>query len=421
MNESVSAARALLTRLGQFLDRFAGCFGRRAQREGASRYIQGLLNDSERKSMQPMDARLPANDPASYQRLQHFITHSPWATTKVWARLRAELPVRKGLLLVDETSFPKHGDHSVAVARQYCGALGKIANCQVAVSTALLADQHAWPATMELYLPDEWAEDADRRARAEIPRTLRFRAKWRIALTHIRQVRAAGLQIDGVLADAAYGNVTAFRTALDRMGLRYAVGVASRLTVQVVGARRRHPIGRVITRLPRRAWRRLTWGQGTKGPLAARFVALRVRPTPRGPDCWLLAERPLTRRGERKAYLLNLPAAASLREVVRLARGRWPIEQHYREMKDELGLDHFEGRSYHGWNHHAVIAALTCLFLQLERRRGTTPLPTFPEVRNWAREIVATLYFVETPRLMKLALSFLRDPPAILRPRRTPT
>jgi SRSO17 transposase len=285
VNESVSAARALLTRLGQFLDRFAGCFGRRAQREGASRYIQGLLNDSERKSMQPMNARLPASDPASYQRLQHFITHSPWSTTKVWARLRTELPVRKGFLLVDETSFPKHGDHSVAVARQYCGALGKIANCQVAVSTALLAEQQAWPTTMELYLPEAWAEDVDRRARADIPRTVRFRPKWRIALTHVRQVRASGLQIDGVLADAAYGNVHAFRTAVDRMGLRYAVGVASRLTVQVTGARRRHPISRVITRVPRGAWRRVTWAQGTKGPLAARFAAVRVRPTPRGPEC----------------------------------------------------------------------------------------------------------------------------------------
>jgi SRSO17 transposase len=386
----------VLERLGKFLDGFAGCFGRRAQRDGASRYIQGLLNDSERKSMQPMEARLPASDSASYQRLQHFITHSPWSTTKLWARLRAELPVRTGLLLVDETSFPKHGEHSVAVARQYCGALGKIANCQVAVSTALLADQQAWPTTMELYLPEAWAEDADRRARAEIPRSLSFHPKWRIALTHVRQVRASGIQIDGVLADPAYGNVTAFRTALDRMGLRYAVGVALRLTVQITGAQRRYPIGRVITRLPRRAWRRITWARGTKGALTARFASVRVRPTPRGPECWLLA-------------------------LVRLARGRWPIEQHYRELKDDLGLDHFEGRTYHGWNHHAVIAALTCTFLQRERRRGTTPLPTFPEVRDWVREIVATLYFVETPRLMKLALSFLRDPPAILQPRPTRT
>jgi SRSO17 transposase len=371
--------------------------------------------------MQPMEARLPLNDAASYQRLQHFISHSPWSAAKVWTRLRAELPVRRGLLLVDETGFPKHGEQSVAVRRQYCGALGKIANCQVAVSTALLADQLAWPTTMELYVPEDWAEDADRRARADIPLTLRFRPKWRIALTHVRQVRAAGLQIDGVLADAAYGNVHAFRTALDRMGLRYAVGVASRLTVHVTGARRRFKIGRVVQQLPRSAWRRVAWAQGTKGPLAGRFAVLRVRPTVRGPECWLLAERPLTIRGERKAYLLNLPASASLRALVRLARGRWPIKQHYRELKDELGLDHFEGRSYRAWNHHAVIAALTVMFLQLERRRGTKPLPTFPHVRNWVREIVATLYLVENPKGLKLALSFLRDPPAILRPPRTAT
>jgi len=415
----VPSARAVLERLGKFLDRFAGCFGRRAQREGASRYMQGLLNDSERKSMQPMDARLPANDAASYQRLQHFITHAPWSATKVWGRLRAELPVRRGILLVDETAFPKHGTHSVAVGRQYCGALGKIANCQVAVSTALLTDTLAWPTTMELYLPEEWAADLERREHADIPRALRFRPKWRIALTQIRQVRAAGIQIDGVLADAAYGNVHAFRTAVDRMGLRYAVGVAARLTVQVTGARRRHAIGRVMTRLPRRAWRRICWAQGTKGPLAARFAALRVRVTPRGPECWLLAERPLTGHGERKAYLLNLPASASLRELVRLARGRWPIEQHYREFKDELGLDHFEGRSYRAWTHHAVIAAVAFTFLQLERRRGTTPLPTFPQVRNWVREIIAMLYLAETPRLLRLARSFERDPPGIRRP--TPT
>jgi SRSO17 transposase len=419
VNLSVSSACAVLERLGKFLDDFSGCFGRRAQREGASRYIQGLLNDSERKSMQPMDARLPLNDSASYQRLQHFISHSPWSEKKIWTRLRAALPVRRGLLLVDESGLPKHGKHSVAVGRQYCGALGKIANCQVVVSTAFLAEQQAWPTTMELYVPEDWAADLDRRERAEIPRTLRFEPKWRIALRQVRHVRAAGLQIDGVLADAAYGNVQAFRTAVDRMGLRYAVGVASRLTVQVRGARRRYKISRVITRLPRRAWRRVSWAQGTKGPLAARFAALRVRPTPRGPECWLLAERPLKPRGERKAYLLNLPASASLRELVRLARGRWPIEQHYRELKDDLGLDHFEGRSYRAWNHHAVIAAVTFTFLQLERRRGTQPVPTFPHVRNWVREIVAMLYLAETPTLLKLALAFSRDPPRLLRPRPT--
>ena len=407
---SVSAARAVLDRLAAFLDGFAGCFGRRAQRQGASRYVAGVLNDSERKSMQPMEARLPLNDAASYQRLQHFITHSPWSATPLWTRLRAEVPVRRGTLLVDETSFPKYGTQSVAVARQYCGALGKIANCQVAVSTAVLTDTLAWPTTLELYLPQEWAQDAPRRARAGIPPSVRFREKWRIALTHIRQVRAAGFQIEAVLADAAYGNVHAFRTAVDRMGLRYAVGVAMRLAVQATGARRHHQIGRIIKRLPTAAWRRVCWAQGTKGPMAARFAALRVRPT-KGPACWLLCERPLVTHGERKAYLLNLPVSASLKDLVRVARGRWPIEQQYRELKDELGLDHFEGRSYRGWTHHAALAALTYTFLQRERRRGTTPMPTFPEVRNWIREIVAVLFLLERPKWLKLLVSFLRDPP----------
>ncbi len=408
---SVPAARAVLERLAAFLDRFAGCFGRRTQRQGASRYVEGVLNDSERKSMQPMEARLPLNDAASYQRLQHFITHSPWAATPLWTRLRAEVPVRRGTLLIDETSFPKYGTQSVAVARQYCGALGKIANCQVAVSTAVLTDTLAWPTTLELYLPQEWAQDADRRERAGIPRSVRFREKWRIALTHIRQVRAAGMQIEAILADAAYGNVHAFRTAVDRMGLRYAVGVAMRLAVRATGARRHHQIGRIIKRLPTAAWRRVCWAQGTKGPMAARFAALRVRPTKCRTACWLLCERPLVKHGERKAYLLNLPASASLKHLVRVARGRWPIEQQYRELKDELGLDHFEGRSYRGWNHHAVLAALTYTFLQRERRRGTTPLPTFPEVRNWIREIVAVLFLLERPKWLNLLVSFLRDPP----------
>jgi SRSO17 transposase len=408
----------MLTRLGRFLDGFAGCFGRRAQRHGASRYVQGLLNDSERKSMQAMDARLPPQDPGSYQRLQHFATHAAWSEKPVWTRLRERLRGRRGTLLVDETGLPKAGPHSVAVARQYCGALGKIANCQVAVSTAFCVGSAVWPTTMELYLPQAWAEDEPRRAQAGIPARLPFREKWRIALAHIRQVRAAGLRLTAVLADAAYGNVTAFRTALERMGLRYAVGVGTQLTVRLLGGRRRWPIRRLLTRLPAGTrWRRVCWGHGTKGLLAARFAALRVQPTPTSPACWLLCERPLTGRGERKAYLVQLPATASLIALVRLARGRWPIEQHYRELKDHLGLDHYEGRTYRGWNHHAVLTALAFTFLQRERQRGTDPVPTLPDVRNWVREIVATLYLVENPKWLRLALSFLRAPPAILHPR----
>ena len=179
------SARALLRRFGQFADRFGDCFSRRPQREAASQYLDGLFNDSERKSMQAMHGRL--SDPVSYQALQHFITDSPWESEPLWRRLRDLIPTRRGLLAVDDTSFPKQGKRSVGVKRQYYGALGKVANCQVAVSTLLLDDQLAWPLTFELYLPHEWAADAAQRSRAQIPQGVRFREKWRIALSHIRR------------------------------------------------------------------------------------------------------------------------------------------------------------------------------------------------------------------------------------------
>jgi SRSO17 transposase len=162
-------ARALLRRLGRFLDGFSGCFTRRPQVAAASRYLDGLFNDSERKSMQAMHGRL--SDPANYQALQHFITHSPWDADRVWRQLRTQIPARTGILALDDTGFPKQGKRSVGVQRQYCGALGKVGHCQVAVSSALLADGRTWPLTFELYLPASWLDDADRRAAAGIPAT----------------------------------------------------------------------------------------------------------------------------------------------------------------------------------------------------------------------------------------------------------
>ena len=167
------SARALLRRFGQFADQFAACFTRHAQRDSASQYLDALFNDSERKSMQAMHGRL--SDPASYEALQHFITDSPWEAGPLWTRLRTLVPSRQGILAVDDTSFPKQGHQSVGVQRQYCGALGKIANCQVAVSTVLLDDQLAWPLSFELYLPVAWCTDAARRTKARIPAAVRFR------------------------------------------------------------------------------------------------------------------------------------------------------------------------------------------------------------------------------------------------------
>jgi len=186
-------ARAVLHRFGAFADQFAPCFGRHVQRDAASRYLAGLVNDSARKSMQAMHGRL--SDAGSYQALQHFITHSPWAVAPVWTRLHALVPDRGGILAVDDTGCPKQGTESVGVKRQYCGALGKTGNCQVGVSTALIGPTLVWPTSCELYLPAEWAGDPDRRDKARLPATVRFREKWRIGLAHIRTVVKAGFAI----------------------------------------------------------------------------------------------------------------------------------------------------------------------------------------------------------------------------------
>ena len=183
-------ARALLRRLGQFLDGFSACFSRQPQQDAASQHLDGLLNDSERKSMQAMHGRL--SDPGQYQALQHFITHSPWDAARVWAHLRTVVPVRTGILAIDDTGFPKQGTRSVGVQRQYCGALGKIGNCQVAVSSALIGEGCTWPLAFDLYVPVSWMEDAPRRAAAGIPATLQFREKWRIALAQVRAIQQAG-------------------------------------------------------------------------------------------------------------------------------------------------------------------------------------------------------------------------------------
>jgi SRSO17 transposase len=404
------SARALLRRFGQFADRFADGFSRRAQRDAARQYLDGLFNDSERKSMQAMHGRL--GDPGSYEALQHFITDSPWEAEPLWTRLREVVPVRTGILALDDTSFPKQGTHSVGVKRQYCGALGKVANCQVAVSTVLLGDQLAWPLSFELYLPKDWLTDVTRRTKAHIPEHVRFREKWRIALNHIRRVLKAGFQLTAVVADADYGSTAAFRRGLEQLGLRYGVAIRWFLTMWTRDARRPQTAGEIAAQIPEAAWQHVTWADGTKGPLAARFAAVRVRPAKSRGERWLLCERALA-DDERKYYLLNLDATATVHALATVVRSRWPIEQQYRELKDDLGIDHFEGRSYRGWTHHTVLTAIAFAFLQLERMRGDddAPRPTLPTVRFWVREIMAVLYVVHNRQLMNLIVSFQRNPP----------
>jgi SRSO17 transposase len=346
----------------------------------------------------------------------------------VWRRLRAVMPERSGILILDETSFPKSGPHSVGVVRQYCGALGKVANCQVAVTAALWTGLRAWPVGALLYLRESWTSDPVRRAMTRIPTAVDFQEKWRLALTLVRRARAAGLTLTAVVADAEYGDNSTVRQALHRLRLPYALGISPTLTVfrgtptLRIDRAQRPPRNRrdgwpdqepVAVRalsdaLPARAWRRVNWRNGTNSPWAADFAALRVTPATDwrhrrlAPEIWLLCERGLGPTGRRRHYFVFLPADASLKQLVRLSHHRWAIEQHYQDFKTELGLDHFEGRTHPGWQHHIVISAVAYGFLQRERmRRRAGPNLTFPQVRAFVQEIFTGLLFVSRPRYMQ--------------------
>ena len=418
-------AWSLLRRLTHWLDQFKDCFGHRAQHVSLRQYVDGLLGDSVRKSMSAMLERV--TDPTSYQAFQHFITHAQWDAEAMWRRLRAVLPERTGILILDETSFPKSGPHSVGVARQYCGALGKVANCQVAVTATLWTRQRAWPLGALLYVPESWTRDVARRAATRIPAAVEFQEKWRLALTLVRRSRAAGLTLTAVVADAEYGDNSTVRQTLHRLRLPYALGISPTLTVfrgtptlrvdraQPTPRNRREgwpdqeavSIRTLSAALPARAWRRVGWRNGTNPPWHADFAAIRITPATDwrhrrlAPEIWLLCERGLGPTGRRRHYFVSLPETVSLQQLVRLAHHRWAIEQQYQDFKSELGLDHFEGRSYPGWHHHMVISAVAFAFLQRERLRPRQgPRLTFPQVRAFVQEIFTGLLFISRPRYM---------------------
>jgi SRSO17 transposase len=425
----VRRAIAQLQRLVRWLEPFQACVGHRAQRLALRTYVHGLFSDSERKSMQAMQARV--THPVSYQGLQHFITHATWDADRIWRRLLEILPERRGVLILDGTSFPKQGPHSVGVARQYCGALGKIANCQVAVTAALWTGARAWLLGALLYLPEVWAGDAARRQAAQVPASVPFLEKWRQAITHIRRARGAGLDVTAVIADAEFGDISAFRRILHQWRLPYALGVSRHLTVfrgtPAVHIPPTGPRGRPRSQLtlvdptttalsvralalsvPAARWRRVSWRNGTHRPWAARFVAMRVTPATEwrnrrlAPEVWLLCEQDLGATPRIKYFFINLPATASLKQLVRLAHQRWAIEQQYQELKTELGLDHFEGRSFPGWHHHVVLSAVAYAFLQKERmRRDADPALTFPGARAFVTEIFTALLLAQKPYYLK--------------------
>ena len=427
---------AWLARLTTWLEPFESVFAHRAQRGGLRRYVEGVLCDSRRKSMAAMWARL--RDPGTYQGLQYFITEATWDAAALWRQLRARIPARSGVLVLDGTGFPKQGSASVGVQRQYSGTLGKIGNCQVAVTAALWTGTQAWLVGAQLYLPERWVTPAQR-DRARIPAPVRFQEKWRQALTLLQQVRASQIEVTAVAADAEFGDCTTFRRALHRLGLPYAVGLSStvkvfRGTPRLVAPRpltgRGRPRSRqtlaagvtavavrvLAAQAPARAWRTVAWRNGAHRAWRARFWACRVTPAHDwrdrrvAPEVWLLCQRDLGDTPETKYYLVHLPITASLRSLVQLTHQRWAIEQQYAELKSELGLDDFVGRSYPGWNRHVALTALAYAFLQVERLRHGPARLTFPQARAVMTDVLTAYYFVTHQRKLKMLLKLAEIP-----------
>ena len=374
--------------------------GRKDRHPWAEAYVRGLLLEGERKSIEPMAKRLPDGN---VQALQHFIGKSPWPYEPVRQQVASVLcpELGPGLWIVDDTGFPKQGRHSVGVARQYSGTLGKIANCQVAVSLHHATPSASLPVDWALYLPEEWAQDPERCAAAGVPAPVCPRPKWRLALDLIDRARGWGLPDQQVIADAGYGKITEFRAGLRERRLAYVVGVESGTGVWTRRPRYRqrpHPRrGRPPTRLdygterpcrvldvaralPAAAYHTVTWREGTKGKLTSRFARGRVWPShgfwdgkPPEAEQWLLIEWPADAAEPTKYWLATGPRRNSLVQLIRWAKARWRVEQDYEQLKDELGLDHFEGRGWLGWHHHVTMATMAYGFLvreQLRRRVG---------------------------------------------------
>lgn len=408
-------------RFANYLDQLGQAAGHADRVVPLQSYTKGLLLPIQRKSVEPMAARLaPGNVRQMHQSLHHIVAEAGWSDAALLSEVRRQiLPgmTRRHSLagwIVDDTGFPKKGTHSVGVTRQYCGQLGKQENCRVAVSVSLATEQASLPVTYGLYLPEIWAQDRARRSKTGVPEEVRFQTKTEIALDQIRWLVQEEVPRAPVLADAAYGNDHGFRTELEKLQLQYVVGVQSSTTVWPPSIVPLPPKTRSATGRPPKLLRRdekhqplslrqlalclsvtdlrrVSWGEGTRGTLHSRFAALRVRVAHRDywrsqphPEQWLLLEWPKTEKEPTKYWLSNLPASISIRKLVATAKLRWRIEHDYEELKQELGLGHFEGRNWRGFHHHATLCIAAYGFLVAERclfspahhpHAGTLPFP----------------------------------------------
>ena len=397
-------------RFDRYMNHLAEGLGHLDRHAGLKGYCTGLMLPLARKSVEPMAARVdPLHASARHQSLHHFVAKAEWSDTEILRRVCQWVVPQMdfsqgGWWIIDDTGFPKKGTHSVGVARQYCGMLGKQDNCQVAVSVSLACDQGSVPVAWQLYLPEEWAVDAVRRTRAGVPEDLRFATKPQIALAQLRALLAEGAPRHCVLADAGYGVDTAFRQALGDMGLQYAVGVTSAVVVWPPGVEPLPPkrysgngrppvmprrtarlqpmsVKALALSLPEHEFQTITWREGTNEPLSGRFAALRVRHAGGNagkarlrPLQWLLIEWPADQEEPRKYILSTLPEDTPIEDLVSAAYQRWRIERDYQDLKQDFGLGHYEGRGWRGFHHHASLSIAAYAVLMTERLIADKPV-----------------------------------------------
>ncbi len=382
-------------RLEGYFARIGEVLGSDGRRASFARYARGLFGEAERKSVEPIAAQAcgEANKTdAEHQRLLHFLGNSPWSDRDVRREAAryalAAMTDRESIeaWIVDDTGFLKQGDHSVGVQRQYTGSAGKITNCQVATSLSVATQTEHLPIDFELYLPTSWTDDPARRSEARIPDAVTFKTKPELALDMIRRATEDGVPSGVLLADAAYGSSRDFRDGVRELGLHYIVGVDPKTVVAVfdrVGRRRDDPVSvrNLAFRIDKqRGFRRCTWRKGTKQDLSARFALRRIVPAydqcygmENREPLWLLIE---WRDGDTEPanyFLSSLSSRISKKKLIRLAMQRWRTERVYEDLKGELGLDHYEGRRYSGWNHHVSVALSCYAFIIAERVRRFPP------------------------------------------------
>ena len=380
--------------------------GHADRHSGLSGYCTGLMLPLSRKSVEPMAARVdPLHASARHQSLHHFVAKAQWSDPELLRRVAQWVVPQMdfsagGWWIIDDTGFPKKGIHSVGVARQYCGVLGKQDNCQVAVSVTLACEEGSLPVAWQLYLPHIWAQDAVRRKKAGIPEDIEFATKPQIALQQLRALLDEGAPRHCVLADAGYGIDYAFRQSLSDQGLSYVVGITSAVVVWPPGVAPLPPrpysgMGRPPV-MPRRdakrqpvsvktlahdlsesAFQNISWREGTNERLMGRFAALRVRCAGGNvgkarllPEQWLLIEWPADQAEPEKYYLSTLPETTALNDLVGAAHMRWRIERDYQDLKQDLGLGHYEGRGWRGFHHHATLSIAAYGFLTAQRLKA---------------------------------------------------